>query len=229
MRLKNMKIGTQLLLGYAALLLFVVVIGVVSFLHSGDVRQQTETIYKHPLQVKNALGSLHVCILNTRLGERDLMLAKSDQEKQDALQLMELSTARGMQQFDVLYALYLGPRKDIDSAYSAFISWKASIQENTRLALSGDIEQATNNIRFAGTVRIHRDQMMSKIKIIDDFAQQKAETLFVTSNESHKIFNIQLILLVAVILFLSVIISSCLLYTSPSPRDRQKSRMPSSA
>ena len=28
---------------------------------------------------------------------------------------------------------------------------------------------------------------------------------------------------------MSVIVSSCLLYTSPSPRDRQKSRMPSSA
>ena len=28
---------------------------------------------------------------------------------------------------------------------------------------------------------------------------------------------------------LSVLVMSCLLYTSPSPRDRQKSRMPSSA
>ena len=30
-------------------------------------------------------------------------------------------------------------------------------------------------------------------------------------------------------LFLSLLFYSCLLYTSPSPRDRQKSRMPSSA
>ena len=172
MHLRNIKIGTQLILGNATMLLFVVVIGVVAFLHSSEVRQQTETIVKHPFEVKNALGNLFVCILNTRLGERDLLLAKSDQEKHDALQLMELSTAKAMQQFDVLYAQYLGPNKDIDDAYNAFISWKASNQENTRLALSGDIEQATNNIRFAGSVRKHRELMMSKFKIIDDFAQQ---------------------------------------------------------
>ena len=28
---------------------------------------------------------------------------------------------------------------------------------------------------------------------------------------------------------LAIVVCSCLLYTSPSPRDRQKSRMPSSA
>ncbi len=217
MHLRNIKIGTQLILGNATMLLFVVVIGVVSFLQSDEVRQQTETIFKHPLQVKNALSRLNVCILNARLGERDLLLVKSDQEKHDALQLMELSTAKGMQQFDVLYALYLGPRKDIDDAYNAFISWKVSNQENTRLALSGDIEQATNNIRFAGSVRIHREEMMSKIKIIDDFAQNKAETLFATANESHKTFNIQLILMVTTILLLALIISFILIRNIRKP------------
>ena len=33
----------------------------------------------------------------------------------------------------------------------------------------------------------------------------------------------------AIVMGLSVTIITCLLYTSPSPRDRQKSRMPSSA
>ena len=35
--------------------------------------------------------------------------------------------------------------------------------------------------------------------------------------------------LVSVLIFIIVLLSGCLLYTSPSPRDRQKSRMPSSA
>ena len=42
----------------------------------------------------------------------------------------------------------------------------------------------------------------------------------------QKIFLIQMALFVAGV---ATIIQTCLLYTSPSPRDRQKSRMPSSA
>ena len=40
------------------------------------------------------------------------------------------------------------------------------------------------------------------------------------SYESPKVFNFEA---------LFKLVNSCLLYTSPSPRDRQKSRMPSSA
>ena len=36
-------------------------------------------------------------------------------------------------------------------------------------------------------------------------------------------------LILAIILFLLALLSSCLLYTSPSPRDQRGSRMPSSA
>ena len=50
-----------------------------------------------------------------------------------------------------------------------------------------------------------------------------------TSYERWKILRRAADLMAARVEELGTLISNCLLYTSPSPRDRQKSRMPSSA
>ena len=47
--------------------------------------------------------------------------------------------------------------------------------------------------------------------------------------ENYAVSMISYDLSIAALTFLIYIIYTCLLYTSPSPRDRQKSRMPSSA
>ena len=46
---------------------------------------------------------------------------------------------------------------------------------------------------------------------------------------SHSLTTKKQLLLASVICILAAMFYICLLYTSPSPRDRQKSRMPSSA
>ena len=215
--MKNLKIGTQLRLGFAAMLLFVIVLGVVSYLQSGKIHEQTETMYSHPLKVRRAIGSLQFNIQSIRIGERDLLLANNDQEKQDAVQLMELFVAEAFQQFNIMYELYLGPRTDIDEAYKAFINWNTSRNENTKLVLSGDIEKAKKNIFTEGRVRNYREIMMAKIKIIDDFATQKGDTLFANSSTLMNTLNNQLILLITTILWLSLFISYILLRNIRKP------------
>jgi len=219
MNLKDIKIGTQLKLGYTALLLFVVVLGIVSYWQSSQIHQQTETIYDHPLKVRRALGSLEADILSTRIGERDLMLATTEQEKQDALQLMELSSANAQQQFSALYEHYLGPRTDIDEAYKAFVSWNTVRNENTVLAISGEIETATKNIQSAGLVKMYREKLMVRIKVIDDFSVNKGDSLYAVSQELQDTLRRQLVLIVMVILLLTILINYLLLRNIRKPID----------
>ena len=215
--MKNLKIGTQLRLGFAAMLLFVMILGFVSYQQSGRIHLQTETLYNHPLKVRRAIGSLQFDIQTVRIGERDLLLANSDQEKQEAVQMMELSVAHAFQQFTVLYDQYLGPRNDIEEAYEAFINWNTSRNENTELVLSGNIEKAKHNILTNGSVRIHRDLMMAKIKIIDDFATKKGDTLFADSSTLKNTLGNQLITLIATLIWLSLFISYILLRNIRKP------------
>jgi signal transduction histidine kinase/CheY-like chemotaxis protein len=205
------------MLGYAAMLVFVLVLGVVSYQQADKISLQTETMYNHPLKVRNAIGDLEADILSMRLGTRDLMLAKTDQEKQDAVQLMELAAANAHLQFGILKEHYLGPAAHIDEAFSAFVSWKTAREENTRLAISGEIEKVKESILSTGKVGAFREQLLDKVKTIDDFAENKAEALHATSTELKAALNGQLILLVAVILLLSILINYILLRNIRKP------------
>ena len=217
MNLKNIKIGTQLIIGFAILLLFVIVLGITSYFQSGQIQLQVETMYNHPLKVRRALGSLEADILSMRLGSRDLMLATNNTEQQAAIQLMEVSAADALQQFTVLKEQYLGPETDVDEAYKAFINWKIAREENTKLALSGHVNKVKESILSTGTVGIYREKMMASIKKIDDFALNKTEVLYANSVELENMLNNQLVLMVVAIILLSLIINYVLLRAVRNP------------
>ncbi|NTW31849.1 MAG: response regulator [Bacteroidetes bacterium] len=219
MDMKNLKIGVQLKLSFATILLFVIALGVISYWQSDLIHKQTEIIYEHPFKVRRALGNLQSSLLNIRILERDLMLANTAHEKQNDIQLIELSSANALLQFDILKEQYLGSRTDLDEAYNAFISWNTARQENTKLALSGEIEKAIANQLPTGNIGIYREQMMSKIKKIDDFSIIKADSLYNNSTNLKKSLDNQLILMAAIILLLSIIIYFRLLRNIKKPLD----------
>lgn len=206
MNTKNINIGTQLMLGFAAMLLFVIVLGIVSYQQTDKIQLETETIYNHPLKVRSAIGTLNFDILSMRLGTRDLMLAVSNSEKEEAIRLIEISVADALDQFKVLDAKYLGPRADIDNAYKAFINWKIAREENTKMVLSGEIEKVKESILSTGTVGSLREQMMTKIKVIDDFTYNKADEIYINSQKLENSLNNKLMLLVACIVLISGIV-----------------------
>ncbi len=220
MKIKDMKIGTQLMLGFGAMLIFVLFLGVVSYQMNNQLFTQTKTIYDHPLKVRMAIGILNSDILSMRLGTRDLMLAKTEQEKQAALLMMESASADASKQFDILESQYLGDPNDVDEAYKAFINWKTAREENTRLALSGEVEKVKASVLSTGNVGIYRELLVAKIKIIDDFAKNKATNLFTSSVELSSQLNRELLLIVVSILLLSLIINFVLLRNIRKPMDK---------
>ena len=218
MNMKNLKIGTQLKLGFALLLLFVVVLGAVSYTQTDQIHLQTEEMYNHSLKVRLAIGRLNQVILSMRVTARDLVLAKSNQEKQSSKQLMEVSALSALQQFNLLDALYSGPRSDIEEARAAFAKWNTVRDEDLiKLALSGDIEKVKANILQGGSVGVCREQMLAKINKIDDFAKNQADASYTASIESTHSLKRQLILLVVAILLLSLIINYILMRNIRNP------------
>jgi len=107
MRIKNTKIETQLLLGFGTMLLFVIILGIIAYRQSNKIHEQTELIYNHPLKIMSAIGTLNVDLLNIRVGFRDLMVARTEDEKQSAVQQMALNKADVQQQFDIFRNQYL--------------------------------------------------------------------------------------------------------------------------
>ena len=116
MKLKDLKIGVQLTLGFSLMFLFVIVLTIISFKQNEETHEQIEMLYQHPLQVRRTLGVLEAQILTMRLATRDLMLAKDEHEQTSAFQQIDEAKAKVEQMFDVLYEKYLGPKADVDAA-----------------------------------------------------------------------------------------------------------------
>lgn len=217
MNAKNVKIATQLKFGFTAMLFLVVVLGVVSYFQTDRIQEQMDTFYDHPLKVRRALGNLTADILSMRLGTRDLMVAKTEKEKLTALQLIESTTEDVPNQFKVLREQYLGPKSDVEDAYQAFINWKIARSENTRLLLSGEVEKVKQSVLPEGNVGSLRESMLTKIKVIDNFALLKGEELYSNSQNLQTTLNRQLILIVVLVLLLSIIIYNLLLRNIRTP------------
>jgi CHASE3 domain sensor protein len=185
MKFKDLKIRTQLMFGFAVMFMVIIVLGFITYRQTTHIHQQSETLYNHPLQVRRAIGDLNVDILTMRLGTRDLMLAINNQEKQEALQTIELSADDAEQQFSKIKTSYLGPESDVSEAHKAFIKWNTLRQINLKLALEEQNAKIKESISSKGTVGIYREQMLAKINVIDNFATKKADTLYITGIHYH--------------------------------------------
>lgn len=218
MKIRNTKIRTQLFWGFAIILSFVLVIGVVAFRQTSQLHEQTYMMYNHPLQVRRALGALKSDILEMRLGVRDLMLAELDEEKNAALTLITIASINARNQFDVIKTSYLGPKENVNDAYLAFILWEEARQSNIQLALAdGNNQIIKNSILNSGEVGALREDMLAKIDIIDQFAKAKGDELYLNSQNLFLELNRQLLILISTIIFLSLIVGYVLLKNIRKP------------
>lgn len=205
-RLRNIKIGTQLFVGFTVILLFFMTLGVVSYNQTKALHLQTETMYTHPLQVRRALGELKGDILKIELGLRDLALAKNDDDTQTAIQLIELSSEDAKAQLSLVREQYLGLPEDVNEMSQAYYSWIVVCEENIQRALLGDKESIAESIANEEKTGSLTAVMMSSMQKIELFAQQKADELYSTSIGLANMLNRQLISLSAAVFIIALLI-----------------------
>jgi hypothetical protein len=137
MKLKDLRISTQLQIGMGTILVLVAILGATAWFQANDLWQETKDLYEHPLQVRRALNTLAVDILTMHRDMKDLVMADSERERQSIIQAIDTSEADAILQFDILYDRYLGPHKDIDEIRTAFLA-----KPYNRKELSEAISQA---------------------------------------------------------------------------------------
>jgi len=207
MDLKNMKIGTQLKLGFAVLLLFVIVLGLVSYLQTEEISQQIEVTYKHPLQVRQAIGVIREDIRAIQVEYRDILLADSAEKIQSALQKTDVYEAEVLRRFGVLQERYLGPQIDVENALNAFVRW-SSLHKNSRdVSRTGNINKAMVRVSESGDIGSARQEVFASIGKVDDFAVKKGDAIYSTSEALKDSLHRQLLIIIAAIILFSLLIS----------------------
>ena len=206
MKLSNLKIGTQLKIGFGIIILLIIFLGIISWQQTGKIALQANEIYEHPFRVRQALGELKTDIMAMRLEFRNFLLAQTDRERQTAILNSDVHQADAEKQFQILSERYLGPPSDIENAQVAFNRWVQVRLGNRETGKAGNIPEALARLEKTGDIGTEREQLLNYVRIIDDFAKSKANDLLFRATNLKNILNRQLEFLVIGILGLSILI-----------------------
>ncbi|MCX5971448.1 MAG: ATP-binding protein, partial [Coprothermobacterota bacterium] len=206
-RLKDIGIGTQLKIGLGIILLFVVLLSAVAWWQTDQLWLETQGLYDHPLMVRRAVGELKADALIIHGGVKDLILAKNEPERQQALLTMDASEANSERQFALLFDRYLGPAGDIEASQEAFFQWKTIRNETLRLLREGDVAQATDRTLPAGLEGAQAEKALAAIAVIDNFAKDRGDQFYRDAEGLNRSLNIQLGIIVGAIALLTLLIS----------------------
>lgn len=206
MKLKDIKIGTQLIFGFATIILFVLLLGIVSHNQTKRTQLLTDSLYDHPFQVQKAIGALRSDILAIHREMKDLVLAADQNELTQSLGRLKVWEADAFAQIEILSERYLGNISDIDSVKQEFIIWNSLREETIRIIHEGNLVEAGNRTKLHGVAGSKVEGILEEIDVIDTFAQNKAIEFNTNSERLFNKLTVQLIVLVVIILLLSLII-----------------------
>ena len=207
MKIKNLKIGTQLILSFSFMLVFVISLGLVAYRESKLIYEQTETLYNHPLKVRKAIGGLITDVLRIRANVSDYVISKTETENKSILNEIAISESDANKQINTLRSQFLGSQIEVDEVEACFIKWNLANKATFELHQKGEIDKVLANLSPTGSVGILREQLMKEIHDIDEYASKKAESLYMNSSLEKESLDRQLIFLVLAILALMALIS----------------------
>ncbi|MCX6307980.1 MAG: HAMP domain-containing protein, partial [Bacteroidia bacterium] len=214
MHKKSLNIGTQLQVGFAIMLAFVILLGMVSYIQTQRLQLQTKTIFNHPFQVSKSIATIELEIQKMVIASRDLASSTSEKSRIHSLQELEAFSAAVIRQFDLVESKYLGPRINVEEAYNAFLNWRILMEEHAgKTKFSKTVVNETERI----SENAAREELISKLDHIDAFATNKANQTFELSQKIAKVLNRQLLFLIIVILVLSIIVNTILLRNIRKP------------
>ena len=217
MKIKDLNIGKQLLFGLSAMLIFVVILGIQSYIQSNRIQQQTETLYHHPFAVRSAVGELKADILSIHREVKDMIISRDPAEITHGLIRIASWESNAAKQIDLLDNQYLGPKSDIDSVQQLFLLYNTQRAETLKLINSGNFAESANRTKRTGEVGMQVEVLLALISRIDTYAKNKADSLYLSSVSVNKRLNLQLLFLVIVIILLSIFINYMLLRNIRKP------------
>lgn len=211
MRLKDVRIGTQLSFGLGAIMLLVFLLGALSWYQADRLWQETQGLYDHPLQVRRALGELRYDIQTIRLGMKDLFLARNEKDRQKILQVINVRQVNAFGQFAILSHSYLGPKRDIDQARFAFDQWQVIRDETIRLLEAGRVDEAATRLDLHGVSGAKVAEIQTNLSRISDYAVARGDRFYHAAQAERASLMTGLWILLGFILLVTISISYLLL------------------
>ncbi len=217
MKLKDLKISTQLRLGLATILALLLFLGALAWIQTDKLWLQTKELYDHPLQVRRAIGKFEYNVESIRRHMRDLVLAANDHEAEACLRSIEADRTDAEQQINVLFDRYLGSHDDLVGLRDDFGKWSALQKETARMVGDGKNTEAVARLHPGGILDTQAELLSSHIRLVDNFAQNKADEFYKNAAALNNAVQRGLVLVGLATLLLTALIGAFLIKAIRSP------------
>lgn len=205
--MKRLKSSYLLRIGLTVIVFFSLILAMVAWWQSNILWQQTRNLYEHPLTVRRAIGEFQSSILNIHMGMKDIFLVRDSASKEQVFQKMEQHKVNALKMAELMRERFLGPGEWIDSLEAEVVKWNVIRAETIRLLNIGKREEAVSRTYITGPGGRQAAQINEKLRKISDFAIAKGDEFYSKADQLHSTLIFRLIILTAIILFLSVVIA----------------------
>lgn len=207
--LNKMKFRTRVLAGFGLILLFTVSFVILSILQVKDLRNESEFIYTHTYTVSNSVRDINTHIQTMESAMKDILLAKTQQQFDQAIDTINLYHIKAMTQFDTVFNRFLGDKRDVGIAYHTFIEWEELRNQIIDLKVIG--KEITAKKMLDGIAAEHLNKLKEKTKVMTDFAENQANSIYKEATATHTkklyLFTIISILIVLASILITYVVS----------------------
>ena len=196
----NIKIAFSLIVILLSLL------GIFAIDRIDKISNQTQEIYKHPFKVTKSAITIDKYLISMHRYMKDVVLSQNDKQLKEAIEYVNSYEIMILKEYRTLFKRYLGPSKDIEDSYNAFINWRPIRDEVISLVVKNKKLLAADITKGKGA--LHVKLLNEKVKTLTNFASNKADEYYYNTLKyerySKQILIIFLIMLILVSIFISI-------------------------
>ncbi|MBI3445176.1 MAG: bacteriohemerythrin [Magnetospirillum sp.] len=170
----NMKIGIRLGIGFALILAFTLMIGIVADTAADRQVEATYKLYRHPFTVTNALQEANTNIVAMHRSMKDVALAKTAEDLDKAVADVDAREKKVYERFALARERFLGDKADLEAAAKAFADWKPIRDEVIAAFRDGRRDDAAAITKTKGAVQVA--EISKTLQKVIDWAMGKAES-----------------------------------------------------
>jgi signal transduction histidine kinase/CheY-like chemotaxis protein/HAMP domain-containing protein len=205
MKLKNIKIGSLLIIGLTAILVFMGMLAVVSMMLTGKMHSQAEMLFDNPLEARRAIGEIRSDAYLIHWALETAFRFDNYIEQSPYLQTIDQAEKRLRANLDLLEKVYHGDLEPLERLRHITLYCKHNRDEVLNLLSQNNPDAAYKINIHSGTVigSAHFDEIVSEIDQLSSEAKTHAQHLL---NHSHTLNN-RMQFMVSVVSILMVFIS----------------------
>jgi signal transduction histidine kinase/HAMP domain-containing protein len=190
---KDLRVGVQVFVWMGINLALMVVLGFLAWGQTHELWSHLETLHRHPLEVRGAVGRVETKVESMARHTRDLLLAAQDPTlTEESLKDLAADRTEAQEALHTLGVRYLGPPGDVEALRLELARLEVLRDEVIRMVREGRTQDAEAAIRRNGPQGRQADLVRERVRAISTFSRGKADQIYAASRQTREHLDLQL-------------------------------------